>query len=141
MKETLQGLLLDYIRENNPELLARLRLDDGLHAWVMDKISEVELVLNSAKPSYMIETECMDLMTANLQPSRIRYLRDLFETEFTDVCDRMIEAGTLAYELVRLAGICTSAFETFPLVDDMENPQLDHAIACTIHEYLQSSYN
>ena len=48
MTNRLQGLLLGYIRENNPELLLQLEQDDALHAWVLEKILEVELVLNSA---------------------------------------------------------------------------------------------
>lgn len=140
MTNKLQGLLLGYIRENNPELLLQLEEDDALHAWVLEKIKEVEMVLTASKPSYMIEAECMEIMTADLKPSRFRYVRDLFETEFTDVYDRMRDAGTLNYELISLVSACHQVFEDMPLIEDMDNPQLDHAIAGVIGEYLQADY-
>ena len=135
MKETLQGLLLGYIRENNPGLLMQLQEDDGLHAWVMEKIAEVELVLNASKPSPG-EKECMELMTADLNPSRFRFVRDLVETEFTDMNEQMQMAGTLQYELLTMVALCHHLFDEMPMDDGMENPQLDHAVACVIGEYL-----
>lgn len=140
MTDKLQGLLLGYIRENNPELLLQLEQDDALHAWVMEKIQEMVLVLNNAKPTFLNESECMEILTADLKPSKFRYIRDLFEAEFTNEYDRMMEAGTLTYELVNMVSACHGLFEDMPLIEDMENPQLDHAVAWVINDYLQTAY-
>lgn len=140
MTDKLQSLLLGYIKENNPELLLQLEEDDALHAWVLEKIREVELVLKNAKRTALDEMACMEIMTADLRPSRFRYVRDLFEMEFTDAHERMQEAGTLTYELVNMVGACHSLFEEMPLVEGMENPHLDHAVAGVISDYLQTAY-
>ncbi len=138
MSQTLQHLLLNYIRENNPALLTQLQKDDSLHAWVCDKIEEVEIVLGQAKPT--TDSAFMEVLTVDLQPSRFRYVRDLFETEFRDEYERMMEAGTLNYELVNLVSACHPLFEQTPLIEDMDNPQLDHAVANVINDYLLSQY-
>ena len=140
MTNRLQGLLLGYIRENNPELLLQLEQDDALHAWVLEKILEVELVLNSAKPTLLNETECMELLTTDLKPSKFKYVRDLFEAEFTNEYDRMLKAGTLNYELVNMVSACHDLFDDMPLTEDMENPHLDHAVSGVINDYLQSGW-
>lgn len=140
MTDKLQGLLLGYIKANNPELLFQLEQDDALHQWVMEKIQEVELVLNNAKPTNLSETAFMKMFRADLQPSRFRFVRDLLEAEFTDAHDRMLEAGTLQYELVNIVCACHDLFDDMPLMHDMENPQLDHAIAGVINDYLQMAY-
>jgi hypothetical protein len=139
MKDTLQGLLLGYIRDNNPELLLQLTNDDALHAWVCDKIREIEVVLQDAKPS-PDESDFMHVFASDLQPSRFRFVSELFKLEFTDVYERMQEAGTLHYELINMVSACHCLFEDMPLVEGMENPQLDHAVAEAISEYLQVSY-
>ena len=140
MTQTLQHLLLNYIRENNPALLTQLRKDDALHAWVCDKIQEVEMVLNQSKPGPVNEHQFFDILIMDLQPSRFRYVRDLFETEFSDEYERMMEAGTLNYELVNMVSACHPLFEEFPLIEDMDNPQMDHAVANLINDYLNSQY-
>ncbi len=140
MIDKLQGLLLGYIKENNPELLWQLEEDDALHAWVLEKIREVELVLNQSKPSPMSETNYLEMMTADLKPSKFRYLRNLFEAEFSDDYDRMMKAGTLTYELVNMVSACHTVFEDMPLIEEMENPHLDHAVAGIISDYLQGAH-
>jgi len=140
MTNKLQGLLLGYIKENNPELLFQLEQDDALHQWVTEKIQEVELVLNNAKPTNISESFFMEIFTTDMQPSRYRYVRDLFETEFTDAYEQMLEAGTLHYELVNMVSACHGLFEEMPLNEDMENPMLDHVVAVVINNCLESVY-
>lgn len=129
-------MLLAYIRENNPDLLRQLEEDDALHAWVLDKLKEVEMVLSQSKPGSQTEQRCMDIMTADIKPSKFRYVRDLFEERFPDEYDRMLEAGTLTYEVLAMAGLCHNLFEDHPIVDDMEDPQLDRLAVAAISNYL-----
>ena len=116
----------------------QLQKDDALHAWVSDKIQEVEMVLNESQTGQVNEDQFFDILTIDLQPSRFRYVRDLFETEFRDDYERMMEAGTLNYELVNLVSACHPLFEEFPLIEGMDNSQMDHAVAGVIYEYLQN---
>ncbi len=139
MTNKLQGLLLAHIRENNPELLFQLEKDDALHQWVSEKIQEVELVLSNAKPTHLSEASFMKFFRTDLHPSRFRYVSDLLETEFTDVYERMLESGTLNYELVNMVSACHSLFEEMPLIEDMDNPHLDHAVAGVIIDYLNAA--
>jgi hypothetical protein len=138
MRQKLQGMLLAYIRENNPDLLQQLEEDDALHAWVLEKIKEVELVLNQSKPSVALEVQCMDIMTADLRPSRMRYIRDLFEERFPDEHDQMLRAGTLTYEVLEMAAACHELFENMPIVEGLENPQLDRLAVNRISDYLHA---
>lgn len=140
MKNRLQDLLLDYIRENNPDLLQQLLADDALESWVHDKIREVELVLTQSKPFKAIEAESMELMTADLRPNRIRYIRDLFEERFPDEHDQLLASGLLSYELVAMTALCQDLFQAYPITDDMEQPQLDQLIVNKISEYLLHQY-
>ena len=98
------------------------------------------MVLNSAKPTLLNETECMELLTTDLKPSKFKYVRDLFEAEFTNEYDRMLKAGTLNYELVNMVSACHDLFDDMPLTEDMENPHLDHAVSGVINDYLQSGW-
>lgn len=140
MTNKLQGLLLGYIKENNPELLFQLEQDDALHQWVTEKIQEVELVLNNAKPTNLSESFFMEIFTTDLQPSRFRYIRDLLEMEFTDAYEQMLVAGTLHYELVNMVSACHGLFKEMPLNEDIQNPMLDHVVAGVINDYLESVY-
>ncbi len=134
MSDKLQGLLLGYIRENNPDLLQQLDEDDSLHAWVIEKIREVELVLLQSKP--IPDAEFLDLMTADLKPSKYNYLRDLLEDEFPDDYLRLRESGMLRYEIIHLIQLCSYYFETMPLREDPdENRQLDYAISGMVTDY------
>ena len=105
MKNRLQDLLLDYIREHNPELFQQLLRDDALHVWVLDKIKEVDMVLTQSKPFKAIEAECMERMTADIRPNRIRYVRDLLEERFSDEYDQLLISGLLNYELVAMTSL------------------------------------
>ncbi len=141
MSDKLQGLLLGYIRENNPDLLFQLDEDDALHAWVIEKIREVEMVLQQSKPSVIPDNEFMDLMTADLKPSKFHYVRDLLEDQFSEAFDGMLEAGTLRFDIIQIIGLCSELFEEMPLRENIEeNTQLDHAVKKVIDGYLVGVY-
>ena len=140
MKNRLQDLLLDYIREHNPELFQQLLRDDALHVWVLDKIKEVDMVLTQSKPFKAIEAECMERMTADIRPNRIRYVRDLLEERFSDEYDQLLISGLLNYELVAMTSLCKTLFEQYPPVEEIENPELDQQVVRIISDYLLTQY-
>jgi hypothetical protein len=137
MSDKLQGLLLGYIRENNPDLLQQLDEDDALHAWVIEKIREVEMVLGDAKAACMPDTEYVDLMTADLKPSKFHYMRDLLEDQFSEDFDQLLQAGTLRADIIQMIAACGNLFEEMPLREIVEeNVQLDYAVKRVISNYL-----
>ena len=140
MKNRLQDLLLDYIREHNPELFQQLLRDDALHVWVLDKIKEVDMVLTQSKPFKAIEAGCMERMTADIRPNRIRYVRDLLEERFSDEYDQLLISGLLNYELVAMTSLCKALFEQYPPVEEIENPELDQQVVRIISDYLLTQY-
>ncbi len=42
MKEILIGKLLEYIRDNNPDILFALEAEDKLRVWLYDKVNAAE---------------------------------------------------------------------------------------------------
>ncbi|MEO8172538.1 MAG: DUF1896 family protein [Sediminibacterium sp.] len=137
-KNKLQGLLMAYIQENNPDLLLQLEEDDALHAWVLEKIREVEMVLKQAKPSYIIESECMDAMTMDLKPSKFNYIRDLFEEEFADQYTLAMQSGILRYEVINMIAACDHVFREMPLTEEsMNDRHLEYMVTGVISDYLQ----
>jgi hypothetical protein len=137
MSDKLQGLLLGYIKENNPDLLMQLDEDDALHAWVIEKIHEVELVLGDAKARRVPDNEFMDLMTVDLKPSKFHYMRDLLEDQFPEEFDQLLASGELRFEVIQMIGLCNHLFEAMPLREDIdENAQLDHAVKTVMTNYL-----
>jgi len=137
MSDKLQGLLLGYIKENNPDLLMQLDEDDALHAWVIEKIREVELVLGDAKARRVPDNEFMDLMTVDLKPSKFHYMRDLLEDQFPEDFDQLLASGELRFAIIQMIGLCNHLFESNPLREDIdENAQLDHAVKAVMTDYL-----
>lgn len=140
MKNKLQDLLLNYIREHHPLLLQQLLADDALHAWVLDKLSVVDMVLTQSKPYHLLEAECMELLTADLRPHRLRYIRDLFEERFTHEYEELCLTGSLHYELTAMAALCKDLFDEYPLIEGMEYPHLDQQVVQRISKYLLHQY-
>lgn len=140
MKQRLEDLLLDYIRENNPALLEQLLADDALHVWVLEKLKEVDLVLTESKPFKVLEKECMESMTADLRPARIRYIRDLLEERFTAEYEDLLATGLLTYELVSMTAYCQDLFEAYPLQEGIDQPALDQQVVRKLSAYLLNQY-
>lgn len=140
MKNKLQDLLLDYIREHHPDFLQQLLSDDTLQAWVLDKIKVVDMMLTQSKPYHLLEAECMELLTADLRPKRWRYIRDLFEERFTHEYEQLCLTGMIHYELTAMAALCKDLFDQYPLIEGMDYPDLDQQIVARINQYLLHQY-
>lgn len=140
MKNKLQYLLLDYIREHHPELLQQLLSDDALHAWVLDKLSVVDMVLTQSKPYHLLEAECMELLTVDLRPKRWRYVRDLFEERFTLEYEQLCITRMHHYEITAMTALCKDLFDQYPLIEGMDYPDLDQQIVARISQYVLQPY-
>ncbi len=63
MKEILIGKLLEYIRENNPDMLFALEAEDKLRLRLYSKVESVEAIWKQMEadkqPSYIVEEICI----------------------------------------------------------------------------------
>jgi hypothetical protein len=68
MKGLLMNKLLEYIRDNNPDILFELEAKGTLVIWLSEKISVVDSLIQQLKaqhlPEYEIEEACMNVTTA-----------------------------------------------------------------------------
>jgi hypothetical protein len=73
MQEILINKLLEYIRDNNPDILFALEAEAAVTTWLSEKVSIVDMLIIQLKeqqqPDYEIEETCMDIITKDLRPS------------------------------------------------------------------------
>lgn len=139
MKEILFQKLHQYIRENNPDILLPLEEERKVTAYLQNKISTVEALLEElqGQPIYIIEERCMEALTEDLRPSKFNYIKKILEEEFDDSYKRFIESGTLMFEGVNLVTFCQPMFEAVDFTEDNEdNSDIKNIITGSIAEYL-----
>jgi hypothetical protein len=78
MQEILINKLLEYIRDNNPDILFALEAEVAVTTWLSEKVSIVDMLIIQLKkqqqPDYEIEEICMDIITKDLRPSKYNYI-------------------------------------------------------------------
>ncbi len=100
MREALIKKLSEYIRENNPDLLIRLREDGKEKEYLSDKLNTINALIDQEEkelPGYILEQKCMDILTEDLRPSRFNYISLLLEEEFGTKYQQFQEAGILKF--------------------------------------------
>lgn len=141
MKDILISKLLEYIRENNPDVLFQLEEEGKLRGYMHTKVASVNSLLNQidkGQPAYIIEEACMDILTADLRPSKYNYICNILEEEFTERHQQLIDAGLLKLEAINLINHCLPVFEDLKFAEENEdNRFLRYAIIGEISEYLQ----
>ena len=144
MQEKLIGKLLEYIRENNPDILFALEAKDKLRSWLYEKVNSVESLLlklqASKQPEYIIEETCINEMIQELRPSRYNYILNLLEEEFINDFNLLVESGLLQHEVINMVGYANSTFDDLRFSEENEdNRFLRYAILGCISEYLKSN--
>ena len=141
MKQNLIKKLIEYIRENNPDLLFELEETGRLNEYLSDKISRVSALLKQlekGKPAYIIEVSCMNVLTQDLRPSKFNYISRLLQEEFASIYNQIQESGTIKFEIIKLIKQCQSVFDDLNFSEENEDNQfLRYAIIGTIREYLE----
>lgn len=137
MQETLMQKLLQYIAENNPDLLFRLEEEEAVSNYLLDKVNSVSSIINGTnQPDYLKEETCMSVMTQSLQPSRYNYICRVLEEEFEATYSQLKRLGTLKYEAVNLVMCCQPLFEAVHFSEaNEENRLLYYAVAGAVVEY------
>ena len=139
MKEILLGKLLEYIRDNNPDILFALEAEDKLRVWLYDKINAVESLMqqlkSSKQPEYVIQETCLDL-----RPSRYNYILNIVETEFEIAYKQLLQSGLLQHEIINMINYCNSTFDDLVFAEENEdNKFIRYAITGAVSEYLESN--
>jgi hypothetical protein len=144
MQENLVNKLLEYIRENNPDVLFQLEQEAGLTQYLNQKVSDVtdliEQLKNEQLPAYQIESLCLEQMTAELRPSKYNYICGILSDEFENEYAQLIADGLLQYEAINMVNYCLPVFDDLRFSEETEDNQfLRYAIIGMIKEYLESN--
>jgi hypothetical protein len=145
MKKILINKLLEYIKENNPELLFQLEENRRVTEYLSDKISTVSSLIcqmNVGKPAYVIERSCMDILTQDLRPSKFKYISNVLEEDFADTCQLLQDSGAFKFEVIHMISLCQPVFEDLNFSEENEENQfLRYAIIGVMKEYFQAVAN
>lgn len=140
MNDILFSDLHSYIAANNPDLMISLQEEGKLTTYLTTKIVTVTDMIRSlqdaAQPEYLIREQCMNILTADLRPSRFNYLLTILEDEFGDLYWQLHESGMLTYEALNILSECKEAFERYGFnTDNEDNKWLRYEITGIIEEY------
>lgn len=144
MKEFLIGKLLEYIRDNNPDVLFALEAEDKLRVWLYDKANAAEFLMqqleSNKQPEYIIAERCLQEMTKDLRPSRYNYILNILEEEFATENKQLLQSGLLQYEVINMTSYCNPIFNDLLFTEENEdNRFIRYAITGAISEYLESN--
>lgn len=145
MEELLNYLkekLWDYIIEYNPDLMFNLQERYGVRSFLEEKVEgvkeKIEIMQNTGLAEHVIREECMQELTADLRPSKFRYLMDIMEEEFSTEHERLQENGTLTYEVVNMIEVCTPILEEMGFCEEkVDDRFIRYAVMAEIDEYLK----
>lgn len=144
MKETLISKLLEYVRDNNPDLLFTLEAEDKLRLWLYSKVDSVEPLWKQMQadkqPAYIIEESCLGELTKELRPSRYNYILNLLEQEFEKDYQWLQQSDLLQHEVVNMISHCDAVFNDLKFSEANEdNRFIYYAIAGAVSKYLDSN--
>lgn len=141
MEEILKIKLWHYIQKYNPELMISLQEENAVMDYLNKKMDSIKSllsgILSEAKPRYIVEETCINLLTKDLKPSRFVFISSILEEEFEATYIQFSELGILLYEVINVMESCEAVFATIGFTTESEdNPVLRYAIMGQIAEYL-----
>lgn len=140
MKDVLLKKLHDYLTRNNPDVLVLLEEGRELTAYLENKVASVSDLTGADKPGYIVEEECMDVLTRDLRPSKFNYLSSILENEFEDAYEMFQSSGILVHELINLVAHCQPVFEQLGFNETNEDDRmLRYAVIGSVSEYLDAT--
>ena len=143
MQQRLARKLHNHLQQFYPELLISLEDQGETNTYLNQKTLGVKPLIKRLKasgtPDYIVEEECLGILTGDLGPSRYNYLQALLEEEFETVYYRMWESGALHYELINLINFSAPIFKSFDFCEaNEEDRMLRYTIIGTVQEYLDT---
>lgn len=141
MEDILKEKLWFYIIHNNPDLMFTLQEEYNVLSYLNEKVngvkSIIEDMLSEGTPQYIIEEICLNVLTEDLKPSRLIYIRSLLAEEFEKTYTTFHESSILTYEVINLMESCKEVFETIGFTNENEeDPTLRNALIGQIADYL-----
>jgi hypothetical protein len=141
MENILKEKLWEYIIHNNPELMYKLQEQYGVTEYLDQKVKSVlalaDEMASECTPGEIIEEICINVLTAELKPSRFTYLRLLLLEEFRDKYVDFARSGTLTFEVLNLMGACSDFFETSGFTaGSTTDPNFKNTLIPKITDYL-----
>lgn len=141
MEKVLKEKLWAYMVHYNPDLLFSLLEEAELSAYLDKKVggisSLIEKLNQEEKPGYLIEEACLAELTAELKPSRYRFILDVLEEEFPADYGRMEQAGTLTYEVLNIIEACKDTLDVLEFNEkNMGERHIRYAVIAEVHGYL-----
>lgn len=142
MKEILRRQFRQYIKENNPDLLAVLVDSGRLEEFLEENLDSVEelldsLILKQVTPAKILE-QCMAELTRPLRPSRYHYCRNLLQEWFPASNEKFIEDGLLKIQLIEFISLADPIFDELRFSEDTkELPLIRYAILGALFEFSQ----
>lgn len=141
MQKILINKLLQYIRENNPDLLLQLEEEGKVTDYLSGKMKLVDNLLNKPgkdQPAYIIEEACLDILTEDLKPSKYNYLRKILEEEFTERYQKLQQSGILKFEVINMITYCQSVFDEAGFSEENEDSrELQYSVTGSINDYFE----
>ena len=130
-----------YIVHNHPDLLFRLQESQSVNAYLEAKVSGIgsliDQLLAEGKPTDVIEEQCLDALTGDLKPSRYRYIRSVLEEDFPTEYARLLQTGTLSYEIINMVEACQEVLDALQFSEENEEERaIRYAVIGEIHQYL-----
>jgi hypothetical protein len=146
MKDILSIKLVEYLRENNPDILFSLEEEGSLVSYINEKMEVVDSLLSQLQeqhqPEYIIEETCLEVLTQDLRPSKYNYIKELLEEEFIIEYHHLLRSGILRFEVINLISKCNPLFEAFEFSEkNEEDKNLLYTVIGTIKEYFENSEN
>ena len=141
MRDILLYKLHEYIRQNNPELLAALEESGNVTNYLEAKVDSIEKLLEELlrenKPDYIIEEVCMDSLTKDLRPSKYNYILDILEEDFSSTVYALQQSGTVRYEVMNIIDHSQLVFESLRFTEENEDSrEIRYTVTGIISEYL-----
>lgn len=141
MEKVLKEKLWAFIVHNNPDLLIRLQENQSVTTYLEEKVSGIEplisQLLSEGNPDYVIEEQCWETLTADLKPSRYKYIRSVLEEDFQTDYARLSQTGTLTYEILNMLEACKEILDDLQFSQDNEDERaIRYAVIGEIHNYL-----
>jgi hypothetical protein len=142
MQEILIRKLHDYIRENNPDLLAVLREENRVTEYLRENVDSIDSIITQLLADHrapsVIEELCMEELTKQLKPSRFNYLKTILEEEYPSYFERLQQYGLLTTELINMITACDAVFDEFNFsATNEDDRQLRYAIMGELDDYLK----
>ena len=141
MEGKLKSKLWAYIVQHNPELIHSTKDDYSVLKYLEQTISKImptaQRMIDNGSSLQAVEEYCLNVMIAELKPSRFLYIRTILSEDFIQDFNRLRDKGTLTIEILAIMKSCGDDFDAFEF-DQKSIPgnQLRHAVIGKIHQHL-----